>query len=380
MYLSIILSVPILIALTLCIYIKNSFNYWKKRNIPFITPEFPQGSLRGIGQQYHVAELMEKFYYQMKGKAPFGGFFSFIKPSVIALDLDFIKRVMIKDFNYFHDRGVYHNERDDPLSGHLFALSGAKWKRMRAKLSPTFTSGKIKYMFPTIIKVANEFNAAMTKSADSSEELDVRDIVARYTTDVIGTCAFGIDCNSLVDPKAEFRQIGKRFLEMPRYPFFVRLFLNAFGDLGRMFRIKIVDDKVSQFILRVVNETTEYRERTKSTRNDFMDLLLQLKNDETSDCLSIGEMGAQAFVFYVAGFETSSTLMSFCLNELAVHQTIQQRVRDEVETVLKKYSGELTYEAVMELRYTDQVLNGTLQQNKKQITLECNCVYSFRNA
>lgn len=361
-----ILTFTILIITAIYLYIKKTYNYWKNQNVPYIKPEFPHGNLSEVGKKYQFAELMQKFYNDLKGKGPYGGFYSFIKPTVIALDLDFIKNVMIKDFNYFHERGVYYNERDDPLSGHLFALGGVKWKRMRTKLTPTFTSGKMKYMFSTIINVAEQFKVTMSTLTEKSDEIDVRDIVSRFTVDVIGSCAFGIDCNSLTDPNAEFRRMGKKFLLVPKHSMTIRLFLHAFRDLGRKLRMRVIADDVSIFFLRITKETSEYREKTKLIRNDFMDLLMQLKkNDSTTtnddgddDGLSIGEMSAQSFVFFIAGFETSSTLMSFCLNELALHHSIQQRVRDEVETVLKKYDGKMTYEAVMELRYTDQVLNG----------------------
>ena len=58
--------------------------------------------------------------------------------------------------------------------------------------------------------------------------------------------------------------------------------------------------------------------------------------------LSMNSLAAQVFVFFVAGFETSSTTMMFCLYELSLHQDIQDRLREEIDVVLQKHDGKLT--------------------------------------
>lgn len=52
-----------------------------------------------------------------------------------------IQNILIKDFQYFTDHSVYHDEKNDPLSAHLFAIGGDAWKALRQKLSPAFTTG-----------------------------------------------------------------------------------------------------------------------------------------------------------------------------------------------------------------------------------------------
>jgi cytochrome P450 family 6 len=69
-------------------------------------------------------------------------------------------------------------------------------------------------------------------------------------------------------------------------------------------------------------------------------------------------LAAQAFVFFLGGFETSATTMTFCLYELSLHQDIQERVREEIDAVLKKHDGKVTYEAIQEMQYLDKVVSG----------------------
>jgi len=71
--------------------------------------------------------------------------------------------------------------------------------------------------------------------------------------------------------------------------------------------------------------------------------------------LSMNSMAAQAFVFYLGGFETSSTTMTFCLYELSLHQDIQDRLRQEIDVVLQKLDGKLTYEGILEMEYLAKI-------------------------
>lgn len=129
--------------------------------------------------------------------------------------------------------------------------------------------------------------------------------------------------------------------------------------------MKMTPDHIEQFFLRIVKETVEFREKNNIRRNDFMDQLIDLKNNrlmktETgeSTSLTIEEVTAQAYVFFNAGFETSSTTMGFALYELAQNEDIQQRLRDECNAVLAKNNGELTYESLKEMVYLNQVISG----------------------
>lgn len=67
---------------------------------------------------------------------------------------------------------------------------------------------------------------------------------------------------------------------------------------------------------------------------------------------------AQAFVFFIAGFETSSTAMSHAMYELALNQDIQDKLRKEVNASFAENNGKLSYDNVRSMDYLDKVFKG----------------------
>lgn len=107
--------------------------------------------------------------------------------------------------------------------------------------------------------------------------------------------------------------------------------------------------------MNVVRETIDYRQKHKISRDDFLQLLLQMKEEGV---LTFEQIAAQCFVFFLGGFETASSTMSWGLYELAVNGEIQTKARKEVVAVMEKYGGKLDYESVQELKYLKQIIDG----------------------
>jgi cytochrome P450 family 6 len=70
------------------------------------------------------------------------------------------------------------------------------------------------------------------------------------------------------------------------------------------------------------------------------------------------DLVAQSYAFLLAGFETSSSTMTFALYELSLQPAIQDRLRTEIKQVTEKYNQEITYEALLDMQYLDMVVSG----------------------
>jgi cytochrome P450 family 6 len=68
-------------------------------------------------------------------------------------------------------------------------IEGDYWKKLREKLTPTFTSGKMRLMVPTIVSVGTKLETFMEKTIQESSEVEIKDVLARFTVDIIGKAA-----------------------------------------------------------------------------------------------------------------------------------------------------------------------------------------------
>uniref|UniRef100_A0A182W821 Cytochrome P450 n=1 Tax=Anopheles minimus TaxID=112268 RepID=A0A182W821_9DIPT len=357
------------VASLLFYYVRRRYNYWRDKGIPQLDPSFPLGNMGGVGTKRSFNDLLNEAYGRFRGQSSVVGLYFLTNPVLLVTDLDLVKQVLVKDFNYFHDRGIYVNERDDPLSGHLFSIGGERWRYLRNKLSPTFTSGKIKQMFFTIREIGDEFLASFNKYIDRDEPIDIKLLCQCFTCDVVGSCAFGLECNSLKNQGSKLLEIGDKVFRQSPLRMLYSIAIGIFPRISRALRLPALPGEVSSFFMPIVRSTVEHRERNSIERPDFLNLLIQLKNkgtveDETTEGLeklTLDEVSAQAFLFFFAGFETSSTTLSFALFLLASHQEVQERCREEIKQKLALHDELITYDALKEMTYLDQIINETLR-------------------
>lgn len=132
--------------------------------------------------------------------------------------------------------------------------------------------------------------------------------------------------------------------------------------------------KVTDYFINMTQATFDYREKNKVVRKDFMQLLLQLRNGgkvgndgdwnvtntsaEGKKTVTIEECAAQSFLFYAAGYDTSSSALTYALYELARNQPLLRRVQNEIDEVLERHNQELTYDCIQDMKLLEWCILG----------------------
>lgn len=134
-----------------------------------------------------------------------------------------------------------------------------------------------------------------------------------------------------------------------------------------------------EFILNIVKDTMEFREMNNVSRKDFIQLLMELRktgrmsgDDGTDDAncsnnkkdsnelLTMEQCAAQVGLFYLAGFDTTSSAISYCLFELSRQPNLMKRVQCEIDETMNKYNNNITYENINEMPLLESCVCGKL--------------------
>lgn len=150
---------------------------------------------------------------------------------------------------------------------------------MRSTLSPAFTANKIKAMFILMSDCAHEFTNHFQSELKPGEKkiIELKDIFGRFANDVIATCAFGIKCNSMIDTDNEFYEMGKEVGDSKGKRHSKHLGYKMFPGLMKLFKVKLFDDKQSNFFRTLITTSIKSREENGIIRPDMIHLLMQAR-------------------------------------------------------------------------------------------------------
>ncbi|CAH1108301.1 unnamed protein product [Psylliodes chrysocephalus] len=340
-------------------YISRSHEYWSKRGVDTPKPLPIFGHFLKVALfKTTLAEWLKDYYDAAKGK--YFGLYVFDEPFLVIKDPEIIKYITTKDFNYFMDRNIAAPSHDVLQRHILFLQKSPGWKSIRIKLTPAFTSGRLKAMFHLIDSCGQELENWISHNLGI---LEAKEVVAKYATNVIAKCAFGIDSECFLHEKPAFREVGRKFFDFRwRNALSQTLYFLKPSWIDKI-KLDFIDKQCLEYFSKVFIETLNTRP-DEEQYNDFIDILKELRknNEFASDGSDDSKLAGIAIQIFMAGFETTSTTISFTLYEFCMNTKIQDKARNEIKTVLEKYGGKVTYEAVRDCVYLEMCMNETLRK------------------
>lgn len=320
---------------------------------------------------------------------------------MVVADPDMLRQVMVRDFNSFPNRMTLRFATK-PMKDCLLALKNERWKRVRSILTPAFSTAKMKEMVPLINTAVDVLMNNLNVHAESGEAFDIHKSFGCFTMDVIASVAFGTQVDSQNNQDDPIVRHAQMFFSFSFFRPIFMLFL-AFPVIMAPVA-KFIPNKrrnqMDQFFINNIQRIIQQREAQppEQRRRDFLQLMLDARTSK--ECVSVehfdtanhvemeqrdpqthsassdqqppaarrshkktiteDEIVGQAFVFFLAGYETSSSTLAFTSYLLALHPECQRKVQEEVDLFFTRHSSP-DYTNVQELEYLDMVVSEALR-------------------
>lgn len=234
-----------------------------------------------------------------------------------------MKDVLVRNFKNFHDNEVSEifDAKSNPLLARIpFLLKGEDWKEKRAEVTPALTPVRLNAMYPVIEDIQGRLVKYITEQIKTKKPLEARDLCSRYTIDVASNTILGIDAHSLSTKKSRIREMSKQ-LSAPTPSFLLKMMIAAaIPAMKKFLSLRFMAIETERFFVNLVDQALAYREKNNVQREDFLDYMIQLKEKKR---LNHTDIACHTTLFFIDGFDTSSTVIAHALYEVKVSSLIR---------------------------------------------------------
>lgn len=198
----------------------------------------------------------------------------------------------------------------------LLTSDGDVWKRHRRIIQPAFA----KQALEAYARVMAEVTTATLNALPVEKPVDINAAMLRLSMLIIGECMLGTDFGAVSDV------IRANIDEAMRYNQLAR------AGLGRMMWWRRPLEQIRADLDRVVLHTVEQRRSQRSDRRDFLTMLLEARDTEDNRGLDDREVRDEILTMFVAGHESTATMLTWALHFIATHPILQERLIEEADT------------------------------------------------
>ncbi|MER6109671.1 cytochrome P450 [Streptomyces hirsutus] len=246
------------------------------------------------------------------------------------------------------DKGRFFEKMGQLLGDSVVTAAGQTHVRKRRQLQPAFTHHEI----AGYVDVMREEASGAADGWSPGQALDVREAMVKLSLDMLAKTVFSGSLDERTfrrlrrDLSVVMNGVGSRVM-LPDWAERLPLPVNRRFDRAR--------DAVRATIDTAVGELQASGRDT----GDMLSLLLRARDEETGQPLTGHQISSEILTLAVAGTETTASVLSWALYELARHPDVEERVLGELDEVLGGRA--VAFEDLPRLPFLNRVVTETLR-------------------
>ncbi|XP_049936374.1 cytochrome P450 72A397-like isoform X1 [Nymphaea colorata] len=261
-------------------------------------------------------------------------------PQLILVEPEMVKEVLSNKSGNFPIPDVQGLLKVLGLGTGLPGLKGEEWANRRRLINPAFHMEKLKSLLPLFASSCSELVQRWEKSIgpQGSCELDVWVELQNLTADVISRAAFG---SSYEEGKHIF-QMQKKLEEMAAELLNVlSIPVLRFVKMKKNRRREELKEKMTSLLSKIIEKREQEMKLGTANNDDLLGILLESNKNHReygSRGMTRDEIIEECKVFYSAGHESTSELLTWTMVLLSMNPSWQMHARDEVLKVCGRHA------------------------------------------
>ena len=244
----------------------------------------------------------------------------------------------------------------EPLVGDsIFVSSGATWRRQRAMIDPAFSHMRINTAFASMVSAVDDYEGVLDERAASEEVFSLDLAMSEVTADVICRTIFSA---SLASQTA--RDVFAAFSEFEDSVASVNLWQLIFGkpwaDVRQPPNVLAACERIRGHIGDLLDPRLA---EGAEAIDDIVSAVIAARDPETGAGFTREELIDQMGVFFLAGHETTASVLTWVFYILSVRPDLTARVREEIDRVVG--DGPVEFAHVKQLNFVRYVFRETLR-------------------
>lgn len=261
---------------------------------------------------------------------------------------DLIRQVLVTDADKF-DRGRLFEKARNFLGTSMFNLDGEPHRRQRRIILPAFHRNRI----AAYTEIIDEQVIARVSAWQPGEAFNFENAMAQLSLTIVIRTLFG----ERLSKQAESDILHALLVLIKGV--ITRVLLPDFWEKVPTPGNRRFNDAQSRLRKAIDNMVASYR-AADTDRGDLMSALVSARYDDTNEPMSAEQIRAEIVGILMAGTETTTLTLSWLFYELSQHPDVEQRLHNEIDTVLD--GKPITFADIPALEYTNHVIMETLRR------------------